>query len=462
MLVTPLGSNKSVSPPRARARSSETGYVVVTPLATKPVEGLAPPPSPTKATPSEETDSGSEDERKYEVTIRNQEGREYTLFASADGFAPVPEAVLAARLYGEDWVGSMTLRKDNGRGDLAGSWLHDRLVWELKPGSYVAHGIADKRAATRTSGPSDVSGTRRRGSVSQSVRSSGGSLGGSLARGCSLAGGVVHSKPTSRVQGRTALFGRSGGLGKSLSVRLGSRSEAKIGVEDGEETQSVQRGFGEVGPVEKTNVTDYNTCGVENFGESVEVRESEVARSVLNGTLRNSSNLRKTVEAFASRQELIPVVTHVPYPLDGDRIVVKNLQKSLLENAEDKGSHWGKGQTQKIRLENGESIRKYTCEGGFQCVSDRCWFVLENKVKNKKAFKRIGEKKRACIFCLNEAVSIGNPCEAEKYVLKGSREMLVVHVGEHCHELEELLDGEVVQNTKVSAILEGSASRKVS
>lgn len=481
VFVTPVArsSKRPPSPRVERPPSPSTETFVVTPLAQtnkNPLERSAPPtevspgsgdvqvPQPVLNTPvpTGDADSGSDDDSQYAVIIRNREGSEYIVYASAEGFAIVPEDVLAARLYGEEWRGSMTLRKENGRGDETGFWMQDRLVWELTPGSYFAQGVANKRLSTRVLAPSDVTDKKRRGSVSQSARSSVRSAGASLSRGCSVAVGGSQFQPTSKVQHRSALFGsqKSGGVARSMSARLGSLSRAKAVEEDGEETQSVMRGVEVLGSGEKKKDT-VNSAGVKSYGERVKVRESEVARSILNGPLRKKSKLRKTVEEFEKTDEPIEVVSHVPYPLNGDRILVKDLERSLSDNAEDKGSHWAKVRPQKLKLEKGEIIRKYSCEGGFECVNDRCWFVLENKVRNRKAFKKTGKQKRVCSYCLGNAVCVEDKCLAEKYVVKGEKEMLVVPVGEHCHELKDLLDGEKWESTKIAAILAGSDSKKV-
>lgn len=454
VFVTPLSTRRS--PVRARPSTPppeplEKLTVLVTPVS--PKKGAEVPES--------EVGAGSDDDSHMAVTVRTDEGREYTVFASEAGFAIVPENVLAARLYGHEWRGSMTIRKDNGRGDETGLWMADRLVWDLVPGSYVAEGIEDIRGETRPSGSLDGV-VRRRGSVSQTERSSVRSVGGSVSKACSLgARGAAQSKQTVRVRESSALFGKTAKAQKSLSSRRDDTQStqrlSKGGEED--ETESVLKT-----PLhrEKERDVEKEEIGGGGLGENfVKVRDCEIVRSVLNGKSRKSSKLRQTLERFVGEDKKIVVVRNVKYPLNGDQVVLKDKRTSLCEKGEDRSSNWRVGKNQSSRLENGEKVRKYCCEGGFECTNEKCWYVIENKVRNCKVFKRVEAERRVCKFCLGVASKLGISCDAEKYTVNGEEVMLVVHAGEHSHELEEQLDSDIVERVKVRAVLAGSENKQV-
>ena len=414
---------------------------------------------PSKSMDQESDQAASDDDSQAEVTIRTEEGREYTVFASGDGFAIVPEEVIAARLYGPDWLGSMTIRKENGRGDETGLWMDDRLVWELKPGSYVAFGVENKRGGKRSLSSSDGP-SKRRGSVSQSERSSVKSAGGSVSRGYSLGvRGVAQSHQTARVEERQGILGGVAQQ-RTLSNRRDSRAGPLRGLPEEEEgeTQSFLRT-----PLASEREGNKGASkGSESVEEKrVKVRDCGIARSILKRGLRKNSSLRRIIEEYETGDEDIEVVANVKYPLDGDVIVLKDKMLSMNEKAEDKGSNWNSGKTQNLKLENGETIRKYTCGGGFKCTNDNCWYVKENKQKNERVFRRMENENRVCKFCLKLAESVGTKCTAEKFVVNGESQVLVVHIGHHSHELEEQIDRRLEEEMKVRALLAGSESKQV-
>lgn len=323
--VSPRGSkrDRTPSPPKEYGGS----YFVT------PMNPSGPPPLQSKADGMKgvheselEAGCGSEDESHLEVTVKTDEGTEYIALAAIDGFALVPDEVLASKLFGEEWRGSMTVKKENGRVDETPLWLDDRVFWRLKPGSYVAQGVRRLRGNSRSSG---VGGADPRRRISGAMSSFGAV---SSVGACSKGGGGLLQRPPVSVATRAGAFGGSGRMSKGVSK---SNKEDKSGLED-----EVSSGTPSVSRKEREN-RESTRVG----GETVKVRESEVASSVLRGGLRKQSLLRKSVERWDSENKDIPVVNHIPYPLQGDQIFVKDLENSLLEKGEDKGSHWSRGYT---------------------------------------------------------------------------------------------------------------------
>ena len=83
------------------------------------------------------------------VVVRSVQGREYTTVVTAEGFAVVWEDVLAQKLYGEGWSGTVTVREEGESADLSSEKVDDRMGWALKAGSYVAEGIVRRRMGVK-------------------------------------------------------------------------------------------------------------------------------------------------------------------------------------------------------------------------------------------------------------------------------------------------------------------------
>lgn len=304
---------------------------------------------------------GSDDETDRVIFVRTREGGEYSVLAASDGIAHIPDEVLAMNLMGEDWEGRMTVRKDNGLRDESRIPLDDGgFLWQLKPGSYVARGVPVMRFGKRSSSGADG------GSRSQK----GGSA--SLARSVSVAASGLQRRQTDSITkpGRVS----EAGSWKSSIVGLGLLQKKK-GVVDEDEVEEEVTSEGQFRkPTDKVmqEIENHNLEG------AIKVRESVVAHSVLSANMHKDYVLKQMVEKWDKEGRSVQVVSHVPYPLDGDVIYVKDLNTSLLAKGEDKGCHWKDGRTLNKRLNNGETVRKFACAGGFECEYEDCPFVQEH------------------------------------------------------------------------------------
>lgn len=446
--VTPLapGARRKLSSERSQSpsppRQPPTGSVSVTPLSPKQKTSRLSGQG-TAENEEDGENSGSEDESRREVVFKTAEGGEYSVLAASTGVAIVPDEVLALKLMGEGWIGRMTVKKENGLREESPMLLDDGgMLWELRPGHYLARGVQSMRGAKKSLGNSE----------GRSQKSGGSS------RACSFAGSAYQPK-------RTVSVSRGGfleqweprrekdkkdksGLGESDAYRKRSLGE--------EEVSSVGGSFKK--PREKVQGDKAN-----DVDEVMKVRDCEIAQSVLQGQMRKSSKLRRLVERFDVENEDLQIVAHVPYPLNGDTIFVKNLDLSLMERGEDKSCHWKSGVNTNYRLQHGETVKLYKCCGGFECDNKDCQYLLEMKSTNTKVFRKLDDAgQKACCFCNEKANHCTPTCEAEQYVVKGKKNMLVVHVGKHSHDLQASQPGHLLEKYKVVAILSGSESKQVS
>ena len=189
------------------------------------------------------------------------------------------------------------------------------------------------------------------------------------------------------------------------------------------------------------------------------VQRHALVDSILAGGVRRDHPVRAVVEKYESEGREIPSVERVPERLNGDVLLLKRSERHVVETKG--GEHWGRSNTTNLRLRNGEQTRVWPCTGGIVCMNEECWYKKETGKSALGGFVRGERGERKCAFCGHPGMSLGE-CGAKKFMVVGEEESLVVHVGEHNHDLGEAgVDAELLERYKVEAMRMGAEDPKL-
>lgn len=451
-----------------------------------------------------------------EITCNN--GKGYSMICTEEGPAVVFERTLKSRFRDALWRGGFDIRAVGGDSDWSPTFVNNQLCWVLPPGQYEAisnHPLAEAgswlRATTyhpalsglrsafsglqaASSGRSNVVGghvARRRSEPSHGFGSRGTSGnpkrarstpptvvtsgGGPLSRPQSApANQSAQSKgpsPANETQPRNASTPRGAPLAGSPGVisrgGLPRKDASKEVVQEAtpeEVAMEVDGPFIPHGRVdegirgEEMDVDD-ESGGGPGLNARKGIEPGSMMESVLHGTMRRDNPVRKVFEEYRDSGKEIPIVEYVPMPLDGNAIFIR-LRGSGLSDRLDAGKNWAGCKTTKIGTKNKETTRVWECMGGKRCVNEECWHWKKTGKQCTKGFVKAGDRLTECRFCGHPAMSTGL-CTAKRYEIQGESEVAHVHVGTHNHDLEGVVDQELLDGFVSDAIHAASGDPKL-
>jgi hypothetical protein len=183
---------------------------------------------------------------------------------------------------------------------------------------------------------------------------------------------------------------------------------------------------------------------------------ASIQDSILKGNVRANHPLRIVMEEYRKRGEEVPLVQHLPVPVDGNKAYLR-LKGAGLKDSFMLGKHWGSCKTTNMGLANGENVRYWNCKGGHRCVNPECWYRKELGRVATTAFEV--EKETGEVLCI-PAMSTG-PCFAKRYQIEGKETFAHVHWGQHNHDLRERVSQEIQEKWQVEAMKAAARNPKV-
>jgi hypothetical protein len=415
-----------------------------------------------------------------EVVITCDNGRMYSCMATNGGYALVFGNTLRERLYGRDWVGSVTVQASGDTSDLSPYVLEGSLVWELASGEYEAHGSGSQTVGSGARSMSEKAGLSRfpassfsraltrgaracttyRTATAASSRSIFSGARCSEKRSTSGAGnaGSPHEEVVSQKRFRVHKPSSLGGL-DSADGFSGEVDVSKAGA--GFKRPPSPRRRSSYMPEPSLLVTGAKRgSGVFELEEPkaeagsqpslVGVNKSSIARSVLGGKMKSYNPLLQLFQKFEELGEELKVVDYMPQPFDGDQIFIRPKCSGLTDRLVD-AQHWGKGTNIHPALLGKEQVRLWKCEGGHVCDNEECWYAKSEGKPNGVAFDKTTDGGWYCNWCTLEARSTGD-CEAKRYAVKGDTDIAHVHVGKHNHAINVAVSQEIRERFAAHAI----------